>query len=195
MCHSPYSRQEVHPVACVSARPRGSGPHNICHRRCQVTPGSSWRTEWLIGAAQHIVGNCLELEAAPHPPITMPNSFILLCYQAGPTHPFYITDSIIGGASNPNETIYAGNDSSYGTAMKPYVLAWTPPASAPDTLYYQCHTHQKLGWKIQLEDKQTPSALTDSQTRAPAKSAAFYNSLNRMMKWSPLLLVAALVMI
>ncbi|KAI8848404.1 hypothetical protein BC829DRAFT_443747 [Chytridium lagenaria] len=52
------------------------------------------------------------------------------------------------GCLNQAEKIFAGGASSFGTPSKPFELKWTPDASTPDTLYYQCTTHQKLGWKI-----------------------------------------------
>ncbi|KAJ3213713.1 hypothetical protein HDU67_002554 [Dinochytrium kinnereticum] len=68
--------------------------------------------------------------------------------KSGIDHPFYITSSIVGGLSDPAEKIFAGNASTFGDEAKPYVMRWKPDASTPDTVYYQCTTHQKLGWKI-----------------------------------------------
>lgn len=34
----------------------------------------------------------------------------------------------------------------------PGVLNWTVPMDAPDLLYYQCFTHNNLGWKIHVVD-------------------------------------------
>ncbi|XP_071964714.1 protein Skeletor, isoforms B/C-like isoform X2 [Antedon mediterranea] len=34
----------------------------------------------------------------------------------------------------------------------PGILKWTPNANTPDTVYYQCYTHQYFGWKIQVVD-------------------------------------------
>ncbi len=75
--------------------------------------------------------------------------------MAGPTHPVYLTTSSIGaGVLNDydGETVFAGNDTTYGTQQDPYVLAWTPDQNTPDVLYYQCAIHQKLGYKIQVFD-------------------------------------------
>lgn len=31
-------------------------------------------------------------------------------------------------------------------------LTWTVPEDAPSILYYQCYTHNSLGWKIRVVD-------------------------------------------
>ncbi|KAL4458957.1 hypothetical protein ABPG75_013822 [Micractinium tetrahymenae] len=74
---------------------------------------------------------------------------------AGEQHPLYLTNSIVGGGSYGNftgETIYAGGLDSHGTPDQPFLLMWTPDASTPDLLYYQCTVHQKLGWEIHVVD-------------------------------------------
>jgi len=65
-------------------------------------------------------------------------------------HPFYITNSLVGGNSSATEVVYAGGPDSFGTDYKPYVVSWTPPENTPAVVYYQCYTHQKLGWKIEF---------------------------------------------
>ena len=35
----------------------------------------------------------------------------------------------------------------------PGTLEWTPGADTPDTVYYQCYTHQYLGWQIKVVDE------------------------------------------
>ncbi|KAL4431620.1 hypothetical protein ABPG77_001462 [Micractinium sp. CCAP 211/92] len=73
--------------------------------------------------------------------------------MAGDQHPLYLTSSIVGGGSYGNftgETIYAGGLDSHGTPQQPFLLAWTPDASTPDLLYYQCAIHQKLGWEVRV---------------------------------------------
>jgi hypothetical protein len=72
--------------------------------------------------------------------------------QAGPTHPVYITESIVGGKNSSDETVYAGGEAFHGTTTSPSTFYWAPPATAPKELFYQCYVHQKLGWKIQLMD-------------------------------------------
>ncbi|KAJ3122596.1 hypothetical protein HK098_002732 [Nowakowskiella sp. JEL0407] len=80
--------------------------------------------------------------------------------SAGPTHPLYLTTSITGGkgSSNTTEKVFAGdNGVAAGTSDKPATLKFTPNKETPETIYYQCYTHQKLGWKISVVDKLTAS--------------------------------------
>lgn len=75
--------------------------------------------------------------------------------MAGPNHPLYLTSSIVGGGSYSSyagEAVYGGGEDAHGTPEEPYVLTWTPDASTPDLLYYQCTVHQKLGWQVQVAD-------------------------------------------
>ena len=77
---------------------------------------------------------------------------------AGPEHPLYITDSILGGGMVEGELVVAGGSFAHGDETAPFVLEWTPDASTPDLLYYQCWAHQKLGWRVEVYDfGQTPS--------------------------------------
>lgn len=43
---------------------------------------------------------------------------------------------------------------------EPGYLNWTVPADAPDLLYYQCFTHNNLGWKINVVDAGYSTAHT-----------------------------------
>jgi hypothetical protein len=74
--------------------------------------------------------------------------------KAGPDHPFYLTSSIIGGrgagTADPNEVVFEGEKGDlFGGPDSPATLTFTPNSSTPDVLYYQCDTHQKLGWCVQ----------------------------------------------
>ncbi|KAJ3341078.1 hypothetical protein HDU93_005710 [Gonapodya sp. JEL0774] len=96
--------------------------------------------------------------------------------MASDQHPFIITNSILGGFGlsgvanlSKNDIVYAGGDKSFGTAASPYTLTFTPNATTPSAIFYQCWTHQKLGWRIYVSDP-TPSPSTNS-TAAPATSA------------------------
>ncbi|XP_041985293.1 protein Skeletor, isoforms B/C isoform X3 [Aricia agestis] len=42
---------------------------------------------------------------------------------------------------------------------EPSVLNWTVAHETPDLLYYQCYTHNNLGWKIHVVDPGTPIPL------------------------------------
>jgi hypothetical protein len=79
--------------------------------------------------------------------------------RAGTTHPLYITDSITGGA-RPGHKVYAGGEQATGTAASPFILKWTPNGTTPDTVYYQCFTHERLGWKILVTGAGASSALS-----------------------------------
>ncbi|KAJ3108643.1 hypothetical protein HDU97_000499 [Phlyctochytrium planicorne] len=89
--------------------------------------------------------------------------------KASAQHPLYITSSMLGGKSNiesaggvVNETVYAGGPAGKGvagTTDAPGVLEWTPDKSTPDMVYYQCYTHQKLGWRILVQDAKPSGAM------------------------------------
>jgi hypothetical protein len=51
---------------------------------------------------------------------------------------------------------------------EPGYLNWTVPMDAPDLLYYQCYTHNNLGWKIHVVN---PGAL-QSNGEAPSRSVS-----------------------
>jgi hypothetical protein len=65
-----------------------------------------------------------------------------------PGHPFYLTTSPAGGMGASGEVTagVTGSRSSTGT------LTFTPDASHPALLYYQCAVHSPMGWKINITD-------------------------------------------
>ncbi|KAK9837455.1 hypothetical protein WJX81_003838 [Elliptochloris bilobata] len=69
--------------------------------------------------------------------------------MAGETHPLYITDTIIGGGDD-TDVIFAGGENNFGTQLMPSNFTWTPNATTPDMVFYQCLMHKKLGWLIQV---------------------------------------------
>lgn len=81
---------------------------------------------------------------------------------AGEFHPFYLTDDIVGGRGNPDETVYAGSEDAHGTPESPYVLRFTPTEAHPDLMYYQCWFHQRLGWKVLLDSNVADGTSTQS---------------------------------
>ncbi|XP_050357466.1 protein Skeletor, isoforms B/C isoform X1 [Nymphalis io] len=60
---------------------------------------------------------------------------------------------------------------------EPAVLNWTVAHETPDLLYYQCYSHNNLGWKIHVVDPGTlvplpdKSAIVNSAGRTPAAPA------------------------
>ncbi len=64
-----------------------------------------------------------------------------------PGHPFYISTNPAGGTGYPGEwtTGVAGTGTEVG------LLTFTPDASAPPTLYYDCGVHQYMGGTIKIQ--------------------------------------------
>lgn len=94
--------------------------------------------------------------------------------MAGPTHPLYFTSSSVGAGiltDYANEIVYGGNDTTFGTEEEPYFLTWTPDSTTPDTLYYQCDIHQKLGWQIHVFDTEEEAAM-DAEGANPASNVS-----------------------
>ncbi len=91
--------------------------------------------------------------------------------EAGPTHPVYITSSIIGGGllvDYKDETVFAGNDTTSGAPGKATSFTWTPDEKTPGLVYYQCAVHQKLGWEIKVVDAGVASTTGPSAAPVPA---------------------------
>ncbi|XP_026469560.1 protein Skeletor, isoforms B/C-like [Ctenocephalides felis] len=53
---------------------------------------------------------------------------------------------------------------------EPAVLTWTVPIDAPDLLYYQCYTHNNLGWKINIVDPGRSPRKIVGVSKAPSIS-------------------------
>lgn len=60
-------------------------------------------------------------------------------------HPFYLTTSAIGVGGEPYNDGVSGNGASGDDQ-----LTFTPPLNAPDTLWYQCQNHRKMGWRMAM---------------------------------------------
>jgi hypothetical protein len=100
---------------------------------------------------------------------------------AGPTHPVYITSSIIGGGllvDYEDETVFAGNDTTFGTPGKAVGFTWTPDETTPDLVYYQCVVHQKLGWEIKVMDAGSPSDIALTPAPAPVGESSSMANIN-----------------
>jgi hypothetical protein len=63
-----------------------------------------------------------------------------------PGHPFYLTTDANGGPGAPGEitTGVMGSETQNGT------LTFTPGASTPNLIYYQCAVHLDMGYKIDV---------------------------------------------
>ena len=80
-------------------------------------------------------------------------------------HPFYISTSATGGGAEPYSDGVTGN---FATGNG--VLTFTPSATAPNQLYYQCSFHPNMGWRINVQG--TISAIEGSiETRGAAMLA------------------------
>ena len=67
-----------------------------------------------------------------------------------PGHPFFISTSFVGGPSNIASEVTNGVTNSMtvnGT------LTFTPNATHPALLFYQCALHDNMGWKINIVDQ------------------------------------------
>lgn len=106
---------------------------------------------------------------------------------AGPTHPVYITSSVIGGGSlvrYKGEKVFAGSSKAFGTPQSPKTFTWTPDASTPGNVYYQCTVHQKLGWQIKVVDSDStraatpPPAVDLTTAQMPAQDSSSSTAVN-----------------
>jgi hypothetical protein len=91
---------------------------------------------------------------------------------ASKEHPFYVTDSVVGGAVDDLETIFAGGPASFGTEAAPTTVTWTVGVDTPDLVFYQCVTHQRLGWRIYVRDGDADLALPDDTQTVGVRAAA-----------------------
>lgn len=67
-----------------------------------------------------------------------------------PGHPFFISSSSVGGPLNLGSEITNGVINSMTTSG---TLFFTPDATHPNLLYYQCGFHNNMGWKINIVDQ------------------------------------------
>jgi hypothetical protein len=73
-------------------------------------------------------------------------------------HPFYISTSTSGASQGVYNEGVSGN---FATGSQS--LTFTPGASTPDLLYYQCGSHLFMGWRIRI----TGGVGTDAAPEAP----------------------------
>lgn len=72
-------------------------------------------------------------------------------------HPFYLTTSAIGNGSDPYDSGVDGNGAS-GNEQ----LTFTPPSDAPDSLWYQCINHDKMGWRMALVEDSSQAMVSSN---------------------------------
>ncbi|XP_052749030.1 protein Skeletor, isoforms B/C [Galleria mellonella] len=63
---------------------------------------------------------------------------------------------------------------------EPAVLNWTVAHETPDLVYYQCYTHNNLGWKIHVVDPGTPVPTPGSRSLNSASSLQLFTPLGMM---------------
>ena len=75
---------------------------------------------------------------------------------AGPANGSFCEYKITANTSDPEtyDTFqeYAATLTLECAKGSPGILVWTPDTDTPDTVYYQCYSHQYLGWKIIVVD-------------------------------------------
>lgn len=69
-------------------------------------------------------------------------------------HPFYLTTSATGFGAAPYDQGVEGNEAT-GNEQ----LTFTPPSEAPDSLWYQCLNHSKMGWRMVLVEDSSQATV------------------------------------
>ena len=69
-------------------------------------------------------------------------------------HPFAFTTSPVGGPANIASSYPNGNGIT-GTPTGSGPVTFTPNASHPSLIYYNCNAHENMGWKIHISDPTT----------------------------------------
>ncbi|WP_168207888.1 DUF11 domain-containing protein [Spirosoma sp. KCTC 42546] len=76
-----------------------------------------------------------------------------------PGHPFEFTTSPVGGAANAGVIITAGVTNAGATSG---ILTFTPSATTPDLIYYNCNLHGNMGWKVNIIDQQPNGVIANA---------------------------------
>jgi hypothetical protein len=74
-----------------------------------------------------------------------------------PGHPVVISSSSVGGSANTASVITSGVTNSGTTSG---TLTFTPNATTPALVYYQCNVHANMGYKIHIVDQLTDGDLS-----------------------------------
>ena len=74
-----------------------------------------------------------------------------------PNHPFVFTTSPAGGPANGTQVITTGVTNSGAVNG---IVTFTPSASTPNLVYYNCGNHNNMGWKVNVVDQQPNGVLT-----------------------------------
>ncbi|EFJ28588.1 hypothetical protein SELMODRAFT_441097 [Selaginella moellendorffii] len=101
---------------------------------------------------------------------------VIFSIQAGHDVAFYITSDPVGGATNPNETIFAGGPDAHGVLSHPLALSWLPNRTTPDEVYYQAFFEKKMGWKIQVVDGGLSDMYNSSVVLAEQQVTVFWTT-------------------
>ncbi|MFB6279140.1 MAG: hypothetical protein ABEK75_06515 [Salinibacter sp.] len=79
--------------------------------------------------------------------------------NVGGTHPLYISTDPVGAGAGPYSDGVQNNGATEGET-----LTFTPPTDAPDSLWYQCEFHPKMGWRMALvEDSSQVTVDSDGE--------------------------------
>lgn len=84
---------------------------------------------------------------APELTLTHLQSYEFVMENVPASEPFFVTESETGGAGASAYTTGVHGADSTGTD----VLTFTPPTSAPATLFYHSHGSSHMGWKIRVQ--------------------------------------------
>lgn len=116
---------------------------------------------------------------SPELTLTRGTTYTFVMDNAPVIHPFYISTSATGGgASAPYNDGVTGQFAT-GTST----LTFTPGASTPNLLYYQCAAHQYMGWKINVvgggaaEDTTRFRALLAGDNEVPAIASSGFGEV------------------
>ncbi len=86
--------------------------------------------------------------------------------DTGPQHDFYFSTSAVGQGGS---TVTEGVDGQFTFRG---AVTFTPSATTPDLVYYQCRNHRSMGGMLKVVDKGKAAALDEAPAVAPGAAAA-----------------------